>query len=251
MKKFGYDILGLEEGNDVRLAKLLKMHKNYDVVLCAGEGYKDDLVRGFDCDPAIIRIISLPRTDLLKDKKYISKVKNTVYNIYPEIKKRKNIVYVPTFRKDEVNFQKHINEMVSLIDFNKYNFIVKIHPLSKVVIPDDKVYTLKEFSSMEALTIADYVITDYSCILYEAGLLNKPLYFDCFDYDDYNEARSLNIDYFNELPGIVSQDFKRIIEHISNEEYDYVKLEKFIKKYVNADGNSATKIYDLILELDK
>ena len=210
MKKFGYDILGLEEGNNIKLAKLLKMHNNYDVVLCAGKGYIDDLARGFNCNKSIIKIISLPRTDLLKEKKYIIKCKDMIYKKYPQFKTKKNIVYVPTFRKNEESFQKHINEMISLINFKKYNFIIKLHPLSKINVSTDKVYTVKEFSSMETLFIADYVITDYSCILYEAGILNKPLYFDCFDFDEYNNARSLNIDYFNELPGVVSKDFKKI-----------------------------------------
>ena len=40
------------------------------------------------------------------------------------------------------------------------------------------------------LHIADYVITDYSCILYEAGFMGKPLYFYAFDYDSYNKNRS-------------------------------------------------------------
>ena len=251
MKKFGYDILGLEEGNDSKLVKILKMHNNYDVVLCAGEGYIDDLSRGFNCDRSIIKVISLPRTDLLKDKKYILKIKDMIYDKYPEVKNKKNIVYVPTFRKNEVVFQKILDNMISMIDFEKYNFIIKLHPLSKVVISSDKVYTINEFSSMETLMIADHVITDYSCILYEAGVLNKPLYFYCFDYDEYNKSRSLNIDYFNELPGLISKDFKKIIKYIDNEKYDYNKLKRFVNKYVTATGDSAKKIYDLILELDK
>ena len=42
-----------------------------------------------------------------------------------------------------------------------------------------------------------------------------------------------------------------LIKYIDNEKYDYNKLKRFVNKYVTATGDSAKKIYDLILELDK
>ncbi len=248
MKKFGYDILDQEEGNSSKMAEALRMHKNYTYVLCAGEGYKHDLVRQFNCSEDIIRLIPLPRLDLLADKKYVSKTSEAIYKKYPELKNKKNIIYVPTFRKDETDFEKHINKLVNLIDYKKYNLIIKLHPLSTVKINNDNVILAKEFNSMEMILVSDYVITDYSCILYEAGFIGKALYFDAFDYDEYNKNRSLNIDYFKDLPGVVTKDVTKIIKSIENEKYDYKELDKFIKKYVNYDGNSAKKIYKLIEE---
>lgn len=251
MKKFGYQILDLEEGSSSKLAKTLKMHRNYDIVLCGGKGYVNDLAEGFNCDKSIIKIIPLPRTDLLKDKNYITKTQEKIYKKYPKIKQKENILYVPTFRKDESNLEKIIDKMKEIIDYKKYNFIVKLHPLSKITINDKRIYTAKEFSAMEMLTIANHVITDYSCILYEAGLLEKALHFYCFDYEEYNQKRSLNIDYYKELPGTISKDFSDIYKSIESKEYDYKKLSKFIKNYLDSDGNSTKKIYELILELDR
>lgn len=251
MKKFGYQILDLDEGSNSKLAKTLKMHKNYDIVLCGGKGYVNDLTEGFNCEKSIIKIIPLPRTDLLKDKKYIAKTKEKIYKTYPKLNEKINILYVPTFRKDETELEKNINKMMKTIDHKKYNFIVKLHPLSKIIINDKRIYTPSNFSSMEMLTVASHVITDYSCILYEAGLLGKALYFYCFDYEEYNQKRSLNIDYFKELPGIISKDFVNIYNSIENKKYDYKKLEKFIKNYIDSDGFSTKKIYKLILELDR
>ena len=248
MKKFGYDILDQEEGNSSKMAKILKMHKNYSYVLCAGEGYKHDLIRQFDCDEKIIRLIPLPRLDLLSDKEYIEDIKNKIYDKYPTLKEKKNIVYVPTFRKDETEFKKHIDTLIKLIDYKKYNLIIKLHPLSEIKIDNKNVILAEEFNSMEMIIVSDYVITDYSCILYEAGFINKALYFDAFDYDEYNKNRSLNIDYFNDLPGVVSKNIEEIIKSIEKEKYDYKKLNKFINKYVNYNGNSAEKIYELIKE---
>ena len=249
MKKFGYDILDQDEGNSSKMAHLLSMHKNYDAILCAGEGYKHDLARQFGYSEDYIKIIPLPRMDLLVDKKRINDIKNKIYDKYPELKKKKNIVYVPTFRKEETEFEKYTNKLCNLINYDKYNFIIKPHPLSNIKINNKNVLIDKSFSSVDMLHIADYVITDYSCILYEAGFMGKPLYFYAFDYDSYNQNRSLNIDYFKELPGVISKDAKDIVNAIEKNDYDYKKLDSFIKKYIDYKGNSCKRIYDLIEEL--
>ena len=249
MKKFGYDILDQDEGNSSKLAYALKMHKNYDVILCAGEGYKHDLARQFGYDEKYIKTIPLPRLDLLADKKRVETIKNKIYTKYPQLKHKKNIVYVPTFRKDEKDFEIHANKLCNLVDYNKYNFIIKAHPLSNIKIDNENVLMDKDFSSIEMVHIADYVITDYSCILYEAGFMGKALYFYAFDYDNYNKNRSLNIDYFKELPGVVTKSEKDIIKAIENDKYDYKELDKFIKKYIDYNDNSSKRIYELIEEI--
>ena len=42
------------------------------------------------------------------------------------------------------------------------------------------------------LYISDIVISDYSCIIYEAALLNIPLYFYTYDYEKYMKGASLH-----------------------------------------------------------
>ena len=246
MKKFGYDIIDQEEGNSSKMTKIMKMHKNYDVILCAGEGYRHDLARQFGYPEDKIEIIPLPRLDLLYDKKYIEKTKEKIFKKYTILKNKKNIIYVPTFRNDEKKLEIHINKLIKLIDYNKYNLIIKLHPLSKINISDKRVIIPDDFNSMEMILVSDYVITDYSCILYEAGFINKPLYFDAFDYEEYNKNRSLNLDYFKELPGVVTKNIEEIINSIENDKYDYKKLKTFINKYIKYDSNSAKKIYNLI-----
>lgn len=251
MKKFGYAILDQEEGSSSKIANVLKMHKNYDVILCGGEGYLNDLCEQFNYKKNYFEIVPLPRIDLLKDEKFINKKKKEIYHAHPILKKKKNIIYVPTFRKNESLLEEHIYKIIDKIDFEKYNFIIKLHPLSNININDNNVIIDKFFSSIEMIMVSDFVITDYSCILYEAGLLGKALYFYCFDYEEYNNNRSLNVDYFNDLPGIISKDISDIIYAIDKKKYDYDSLSKFINRYISYSGNSCDKIYDIIERLIK
>ena len=248
MKKFGYQILDKEEGSKKELADLMKMHKNYDFVFASSNAYAKQLAEGFGCKLDKIRIYSLPRVDLLTSKEYKNEITTKIAEKYPQISKKKNIVYCPTFRKVEVLLEKEIYKMIELIDFSKYNFIVKLHPLSKIEINNENVIYDKSFSSMDMLFIADYLISDYSCIIYEAAILNIPLFFFAFDLQEYLNNRGLTIDYENEVPGIVSKNAKDIIRGIENNEYEINSIIEFRKKYVTNIKDCTKKIAKFIKE---
>lgn len=250
MKKFGYQILDLQEGTNGKLARLMKMHENYDYVLCAGEGYRNYLAEGFGCNPDILKIYPLPRVDLLQDKKYKESMQNKIFDLYPKLKDKPNIVYVPTFRKDETAFIQAVDQMIESLD-DEYNLIIKVHPLSQVNIHRDNVWTCMEFSSFDMLFVADYVVSDYSCIIYEAAIMDIPLYFYNFDMDEYVGIRGLNINYESELPGVKSHQFKAIMNDIKYNEYNKKQLRDFKNKYIKSTKHATEDIVDFILSLMK
>ena len=244
MKRFGYTALGKEEGSKREIAEVMKMHKNYDLVCSSSKAYIDHLASGFGIDENKIEVYTLPRIDLLNDKKYEIETKEKIFKEYPSLKEKTNIVYCPTFRKDETLFYEKLNELVESIDYNKYNLIVKIHPLSKAKIEDERVICDRKFSTFDMLFIADKVITDYSCVLYEAGVRNIPLYFYCFDLEEYLNKRGIALDY-KELPGYQEKDAKKLSKTLNNK-YDMDYLRKFINKYVSNTKDCAKKMANRI-----
>lgn len=246
MKKFGYGILDKKEGSHSKIAKILKMHKNYDVVYASSEAYKKHLSIGFNISEDKIKTLTLPRIDLLKDKKYKENITKKIYKKYPSLKDKKNIIYAPTFRKDETKFNKYLNELINNFNFDKYNLILKLHPLSKVKISNDKIIIDKSFSTFDMLFIADKLISDYSCIIYEAGILNIPIYFYNYDIDNYENVRGLAIDY-KELPGYKEKTAKKLVKRFE-ESYDMNYLKKFINKYVKNTKDCTDKV---VKDIDK
>lgn len=245
MKKFGYTSLDTEEGSRHELAYAMKMHRNYDYVFASAEAYKQHLADGFNCDIKKIITMPLPRLDLLKSAKYETDIREKIYSKYPELKDKPVILYCPTFRKNEEQFEKAVYDLVDAIETEKYHFVAKLHPLSKVIL-EDNVIQAKEFSSFDMLFIADYVISDYSCIVYEAAVRNIPLYFYNFDMELYTDGRGLAIDYENELPGVTSKDAKRIADSIEREPYDMAALKEFSNKYIEPVENATQNIVDFI-----
>ena len=247
MKKFGYAIVDKSEGTKLEIANIMKMHKNYDVILCSGEGYREHLTWGFNCSPDLIKIATLPRVDLLNNKKYEKNMVKNITKDYPILTEKKNILYCPTFRKDEKEFNKALNKLIKEIDFKKYNLIVKLHPLSKTIIEDNEnIINDHKYETFDMLFVADYVISDYSCMIYEAGVRNIPLYFYNFDFKSYNTKRGLALDY-NELPGYTSPNAKELIKSL-DKEYDMKYYKKFMKKYVENTKDCAKKVVEIIDE---
>lgn len=240
MKKFGWGILDKKEGSYSDIAKIMKMHKNYDVVYASAEAYKEHLSIGFNISIDKIKTYTLPRIDLLNDKKYKDQIRKKIYKKYPQLKKKKNIIYAPTFRKNESEFNKHLEDLIKNLDLKKYNLILKLHPLSKVKINNKKIIVDKKFSTFEMLFIADKLISDYSCVIYEAGVLDIPLYFYNFDIENYEVVRGLALDY-NELPGYSEKTAKELVKKIE-EPYDMEYLKQFINKYVENTKKCTDKI---------
>ena len=248
MKLFGWTAINKKEGSSYRLAKAMKMHNNYDYFIASSKNYINDLAMGFNCSPDKAIISPLPRYDLLKDDSFIAKTNEKILNRYPFLKNKKIIVYCPTFRKEESTMKKAISDLAETIT-DDYILVIKLHPLSKITFNGKNTLVDKTFSSMEMITVADYVISDYSCIIYEAALLGKPLYFYTFDFDIYNNARGFAIDYKNVLPGIISDSASFLMSNIEKDNYDVKKINDFAHEYITDVKSASNRIATLLIKL--
>ena len=253
MKKFGYTALDTEEGSSSKLAHAMHMHAGYDYIFGAGEGYKDHLAAGFNYPQEKIITMPLPRVDLLvNDKAYETSVRERIFKAYPSLREKPVILYCPTFRKnDESEFAEAIRKLIKAVDREKFNLVIKLHPLSSLSHEEGVIYA-DEFSSFEMIFAADYIISDYSCIIYEAALRDVPLYFYNFDMYLYTEGRGLALDYEKELPGPISGEplelVKAIEEDLKDHIYDREALRQFAVKYVEPTAHATKDIGDFIAQ---
>lgn len=253
MKKFGYSILDKPEGSSSKVAHLMKMHAGYDYILAAGDGYKEHLAQGFNYPPKKIVTLPLPRVERLKDSGYKTRIINEITAEYPELSPsglsptgrfpKQNIVYVPTFRKaNDGDFLKALAELCEAVDYEKYNLIVKAHPLTDLSgFNGGKAVIDNKFSSFDMLFIGDIIISDYSCIMYEAAVLKKPVYLYAYDYDSYMSTRDIYMDYKKEVPGPICDTAGELVKAIENADYDFEKADAFLNKYVYMGSKHETE----------
>ena len=240
LKKFGWQIIGKSEGSSSDIANVMKMHKNYSVIYYAGEGYKQVFKEGFRADDSVFKKFTLPRIDLLLDKDYIETTRRQILEKHPELAGKPNVLYAPTFRKNEESFQKYFDELLDAFDFEKYNLIVKLHPLTKVRAIDERIVVDSDFSTFQMLTCTDKMISDYSCMIYEAGIKGIPLYYYCYDLDSYDNRRGFALDY-DELPGFKAKNAKELVSTL-DKPYDFKALREFIDSCVENKTDCTKKM---------
>ena len=250
MKLFGYTAVGSDEGSSLQLAEIMHMHENYTYFIAASPNYQEHLAKGFRCDVRKAFISPLPRYDLLKSKDYREKKREEIYQKYPQLKGKKMILYCPTFRKDETQMQKAVDSLVKALP-EGYNLVIKLHPLSSVSLRKGNVHTAEAFSTFDMLFAADYVISDFSCVIYEAGLLELPLFFYTFDKKEYDQNRGLAIDYVTEMPGVISGDPNEIMEAISQGKFSIEDVRNFTNRYIEQTDNATKRIVEFALSVGR
>ena len=184
-----------------------------------------------------------PRSDmLLKNNNEISKKVKKKLGINEN---RKLILYAPTFRKDDslevynVDYQKVI-EAVKKKYGGQWSFLVRLHPhlvsKSKELIYGDNVIDVTKYDDIQELLVSsDILISDYSSLIFDFALTERPCFLYVPDLKEYiKNDRKL---YFNikELPFINSSSNDELIDSINN--FDDKKYKSKLKDFYNKIGN--------------
>ena len=266
IKKFGQD------SNKGRIKELEKrLNSNIDYLFVNSELLIDEYAGAFGIDKRKVYATGLPRTDwilrLISDDKInekldaikskISKEKNII------LKDKKIILYAPTFRDNEVDNPKlHINieELVENLPDNIV-LLLRLHPFVSKAFNENnlskRVINVSDYSDLnELMAVSDGLITDYSSLIFDYCILDRPMYFFADDIVEFGlNGRGFYLDYNKELPGIIPASSKELGEVIvkdllaeENEEFK-LKRRKFVEKYYKwLDGNSAKRVYETIVE---
>lgn len=253
LKKFGYSILGTGEGRSRSVSEVMNMHYHYDMIISSSSLCAPHFAEAFGYDEDHVQVASLPRVDLLTDDMHQQNVHRKIWHQYPELKEKKTIVYAPTFRKESRYNDEALEQLVQAVDLQRYNLVIKAHPLMepRTDIQQAGVLWDQQFSTIEMFTAADYVIVDYSAVIYEAALMRKPLFFYTYDMKQYSDNRDFYIDYNEEMPGMISADASQIMEAIAAEQYDLSRVTTFADRFVAIQKNCTQDLAKKILAAKK
>ena len=191
----------------------------------------------------IVKATGVSRTDQFYDKKFVESRKQKLYEIMPEAKDKKVILYAPTFRghvatassPDRIDFERFCRELG-----NEYVIVCKHHPFVKnpPIIPEELQHfarDLTKYLSIEdLLCCADICISDYSSLVFEYSLFEKPMIFYAYDYDNYCDWRGFYYDYSEFTPGPVVQTEDELLNSIKNidTQFDKQKVIDFKEKFM-------------------
>lgn len=228
IKKFGYQSIGKVDGINPTVARILKMHANYDYVISGSEGMNKYFAEAFNVPIEKVLAIGTPSIEFLKKKD--NKITKKIKEKYPALKNKINVLYSPTFR-NEKNY--NYEELINNTDFTKVNLIITNHFKVEERVTDPRVININsnEFQTFDILKIVDYVITDYSALMIDAAVINKKILLYVYDYDEYKKNNGVNLDLLNDFPTIAYQDAKKLMNVINKNKYDIKAYHEFQKKY--------------------
>ena len=236
-----------------KIGNAVSKRKDYDFsnvnyLLVQSNFEKNIFINDFGAIEENFLLSGFPRSDELfkTEKKQID-----IYKRKLEIPKYKKIIlYAPTWRESKNNGssydlnipldikkwqEKLIDEYVIL--FRTHTFTTNILNLKF----NDLIIDVSDYHNVNhLLMISDILITDYSTIVFDYSILEKP--FLCFGYDyyEYKNERGLYLDIEDEYPNGVQKNEDEIIDLILNMNYEKEceKTRVFKEKYIEAGGNA-------------
>jgi len=207
-----------------------------------------------------IKIIGSPRNDVLFDKKFLFNDldKRLGFSEYSKI-----VAYLPTWRDTKLKTKPFTkNGLIKFNDYLKKNnalFIFKKHALEKNI-PDLSGFSnIKDFSCeiedvQELLIYTDILISDYSGVIFDFSLLDKPIIFYPYDKEEYlKDCRDMYYDYYDEVPGPFANNETELLDLIkySDKWFKQIKYQKEFIKFKERfnkfhDGDSSKRFFEVL-----
>ena len=118
---------------------------------------------------------------------------------------------------------------------------------------DDFAIDVSNYNDISELyLISDALITDYSSVMFDYGILKRPQFFFAYDIEKYDKGlRGFYMNYMEDLPGkIITDEFKLAeeLKHLDTHKEKYKdKIEAFYNDFCSIEkGQSSKFIADYI-----
>ena len=264
LKKLALDMdtvyMAGEESIDAYKEEFRKNALTWDYLISQNPFSTEVFRRAFDYSGLMLEV-GYPRNDVLfryNNETDIRRIKKEL-SLPPD---KKIMLYAPTWRDDE-SFglgRYHYSNALCMDDMynafgNDYILILKYHYL----VEDNtdwskyngfvKVYN-QSVDIASLYLVSDMLITDYSSVMFDYSLLDRPMYFYCYDLQKYkNVLRGFYFDFENSAPGPVSVTTLSLVDDIINERHkDFAEKYGEFKRCYNPwdDGLSSSKVIDVL-----
>lgn len=253
IKKIGLDI---QEKNK---SFSLGFQEKFNAIFVEGKKEIPLLARAWDMEPYVFYTTGLPRNDdlITVTNEEIRNIKNKL-NIPLD---KKVILYAPTFRENSRSGDGR-NELGIPFDFHRWKsalgseYVMLITAHYEVVklidaLPDND-FVINAFKYPELndlIKVSDILISDYSSIIFDYAIMERPIFCYGYDYTAYAKERGLYTDLEKLFSHGVLKTETELLQAIMDmnyaEECDYTR--KYIKdEYIASYGHAAESSVKII-----
>lgn len=233
--------------------------KNIDLFISNSDSFSDLCRKSFWYDGRVEKYGS-PKNDLIVNKKNHSTITNKIRKEFNISKDEKIILYAPTFRSGygldayDIDFNLVLKEFEKKYKCN-FKIFVRMHPnvskanIEKLIVNDKIINATSYYDINDLLIASDFLITDYSSVMFDYGLMKKPVFLYASDVDKYDRGFYYKI---SKLPFSCSESNSELSNNIKKfNEKDYLKgLKKFYDDNgIFEDGKASKRVADEILKV--
>ena len=247
-----------EKTLDKKYVKKAKKDSTYIDLLISGCKFRTKCFRRNFWYNGEIAEIGTPRNDIFfsKDKELI------IANTKKELgiaNTDKVILYAPTFRNsNDLSYATSLDVATLLTELkNKYSgewkFVCRLHPnvSQKSKLPQGTI-DASSYKDMQALLLmSDILLTDYSSVMFDFMLLNRPCFLYTPDYDRYKKNERDTYFSVSELPfgmSLTNDELCRAIHRFDENEYQgkISEFQQVIGSFEN--GTACKRIVDIMMK---
>ena len=248
MKKFAYD-----STQDIDPSYTGNPFANYDNVTISAPCCREVLAHAMRMNENKFFATGLSRTDVYYDDVYNSTCEREFFERYPQAKGRTIILWAPTFRGTAASAELVGEDAVLSLSEklgDDYFVVMKVHPhtdkhrhISTTNIPTERL-----------LPVTDLLITDYSSVLFDYLLYERPFVLFAPDLWQYELERGLYVDY-RSFPAKVVENGDEladaILDSIKEKDRNHQELSELRHYYMSAcDGVATERVFKLITGTD-
>lgn len=226
----------------------------YDYVISTSDFWKDAYGEAFDVELDNVINTGMPRNDELFNKDKVLKYKENLLEKYPSLKNKKIILYAPTFRGNVYKGFRNVEFDALKVIHNlgeDYVLLYKFHPLLGNIELDKhpRIINMNHEDTHQLFCLSDYLISDYSSIVFDYMILQKPILFYIPDYEEYMEDIGVFLE-IEDLKCPICKNESDVINTILNKFSDHSSLDYLKNVFFDyQDGNSTQRIVDFIYNI--
>jgi CDP-glycerol glycerophosphotransferase len=268
LKKMGFDQAELKVLSYAEQAEYQRSLDRFDRFCVRSEHDVRTLARAYRLAPEKLLRVGYPRNDMLVATRRTEQAEGREAARDQELARRlgipegrRTLLYAPTFRStpdgqvarfelpfDVEEFADRFGEEITLL--------IRCHYLNQVVLPPSVRGRVVDVSGhhdvSQILALSDALVTDYSSIMFDYALLDRPMVFFTYDYDEYvKDTRGTYFDLTEVAPGPIVHDAGALLDAVARLEEDapgYAEARaRFVKEYGEYDqGDAAARIVDQV-----
>jgi len=258
-KKFGYSLHDKLFGADEKELERFPRHRNFSIVTVSAPEVVWAYAEAFHMEERKEAIVpaGIARTDVFFREASFDRARKALAKCVTRSAGH-IVLYAPTFRGNASDAR-----APQMPDFawlhrllgDDWIFLIKQHPFVKErpAVPAEQAgYVFDLTQSMEIdelLMVSDVCISDYSSLVFEFSLLERPMAFFAPDLDEYNDWRGFYYSYEEMTPGPVCTDTQELGEYLAHldERFDPEQIRMFREKFMCAcDGHASQRLLDLL-----